>query len=518
LSPDDGEKVWSTIQFADNIELPKNDPDFDLFGKENVICGGVAVLFKHFKHWLKQNPDKEKWCVEKITELILNPPPDREFDSSVSVANWIWDRFCAEVIPIIWADDPENPLYRKCMAILTTNKHYETVDILFRSASKLRGTLKEHFRQLINFSLRWSHAKWIHMRERHLEEKTFDVNKWLGKEIDAFDRGEVSSDPMTWKLISRAEIKRRKSLYQKEMEKRRGHWKPPRDVYFDLWLIKATFSWIPPLDQAADSKERKEWLTFWRQALTWTLNILKTNDEGKIPGTPSDWDRWLFKRIAIQVMCMDESERPDELWRPILALSGEGHYWVEDFLMEWFIKGIGPEKVSNKFIKHWKKMFEYAFGSEKWNPPSGWKRFHLKDLWCELLGMNYSISTLWKEDKKSIIKEMKGYYKRWAKGNLADPQGAVRFIFFLMCPAADEILHNGLVWIDEASGEAGNTFFIDRHENVQKPLANLLEIVWKKHRDRIKGNSATFEAFKSLLRKLVDLQNLQAIEIQQNLL
>ena len=105
-----------------------------------------------------------------------------------------------------------------------------------------------------------------------------------------------------------------------------------------------------------------------------------------------------------------------------------------------------------------------------------------------------------------------------AKDSLPDPECAVRFIHFLMCPAAEEILYDGFVWLDKASDKAGNRFFTDRHENVQNPLANLLEITWKKHKERIKANNPTFEAFKSLLRKLVDLQNLQAIEIQQNLI
>ncbi len=131
--------------------------------------------------------------------------------------------------------------------------------------------------------------------------------------------------------------------------------------------------------------------------------------------------------------------------------------------------------------------------------------------------MNYMISELWGEDKKPIIKEMKQYYERWTKGNLPDPECAVRFIYFLMRPAVDEILHNGFIWLEKAADETGNGFFTDRHNNVQKPLANLLEITWKNHKDRIKGDNATFKAFKSLLRKLVDLQNLQAIEIQQNL-
>ena len=146
----------------------------------------------------------------------------------MSVANWIWDRFCAEVMPIIWADDPENPLYRRCIAVLTVNKHYETVNVLFRSASELRSTLRTHFKQLINFLLRWSHARWRHRREKRAEKKPFDLNKWLGEEIDAFEKGKVSSDPITWELIAQDEITRRKTLYEKELKKTGGHWKPPK--------------------------------------------------------------------------------------------------------------------------------------------------------------------------------------------------------------------------------------------------------------------------------------------------
>ena len=305
-------------------------------------------------------------------------------------------------------------------------------------------------------------------------------------------------------------------MYEKEIQKRGGDWDPPQEVYFDLGIIKAAFNWMPSLDQAVDKNERDEWLVFWRQSLFWTLNIIKTDENGEISGTPSEWDRWLFGRITSQVLCMDDSEKPDELWRPILALNGGGHYWVENFLMEWFIKGIGCEKVSVKFIKRWKEMLDYVFRSEKWNPQMGLKNYYLKNIWCDLLGMNYMISEFWSEDKKSIINEMKQYYEQWANGSLHYPESAVRFIYFLMRPTADGILYDGLIWLDKASDEAVNIFLTDRYD-VQKPLANLLEITWKKQKDRIKGNCGAFIAFKNLLRKLVDLQNLQAIEIQQNL-
>lgn len=516
LSVDDAEKIWGTIQFVSGMKLPEDDPERN--SKNDVLCGGIAVLFKYYKGWLKESPNREKWCIENVTRLILNPPPDGPFDSEGSIGSWFWDRFSAEVMPVIWADDPENPLYRRCMAILAVNKHYETVNILFRSASEKRGILKEHFMQLTNFLLRWAHANWKYYREQYHEKKSSNVGRWLEKEINAFEKGKVSGDSLTWEIIAHDEIKRRKRLHEKEIRERGDNWKPPKEEYFDLLLIKAAFDWMPSVDQAVNKKEREVWLNFWRQALTWTLNILETDDDKEISDTPSEWDRWLFGKIAMQVLCMDDGEEPANLWKPILDLGSDGHYWVDDFLREWFKKGIGTTDVSVNFAKRWKEMLGYAFESAKWNTSSGRRWYYLNEIWCGLLGMNYLTSDLWREDRKILIKEMKQFYEQWAKRSLTDPDSVAVFINFLMCPAAEEILFEGLVWLDEASTKEGDRFFNNRHDNTQKYLANLVEISWKRHKVKIMGYSKACEAFKNLLRKLVDLQNPQAMEMQQNLL
>ena len=517
LSPNDAEKVWDITQRVSNIELVEDDSEFDVLNKANAICGGVAILFKYFRAWLKENPDKEVWCIEKVVEFILKPLPDNSLDSEVGIGSWIWDRFCAEVMPIMWANEPDDPLYRRCVAVFATNKHYETVAILYKSAFELRGDLKGHFKQLINFLLRWSHARWKFYRERYLEKKTFDVDKWLQDEIEVFEKGDIPEAPLSWETIAKDEMQKRAEENKEKIRKRGGKWKPPKEHYFDLWLIKAAFSCVPALVHAVDKDERAEWLGFWRQALAWTINCLENDEDGEISGTPSEWDRWVFERIAVQILHMEDQENPDELWKPILDLGAEGHYWVDDFLTEFFMKGLGPESSSIIFIKRWKEMIEDSFKSEKWSSSTGHRWYYRTELWCELLGMNYIISQLWDESKKPIIREMKQYYERWANTNLTNPESAVMFVYFLMHPAAEVMLTDGLIWLEKAANEAGDNFFSDRHDNVQKPLASLLEISWKKHKTQIQSSSEVYNAFKSLLRKLVDLQVPQAIEIQQNL-
>jgi energy-coupling factor transporter ATP-binding protein EcfA2 len=516
LANDQGEAVLNTIQQVATMILPEDNPDNDILRKENAICGGIAVLFKHYREWLAQDPKKEKWCIEKIINVILNPPEASSFDSEHSSCDYEWDRFCAEIMPVIWADEVSNPLYRKCMAKLTVNPNYETVRILFKTASALRGALGNNFKQLQNFLIRWAHARWKYTRERHTKKKTFDVNKWLEREVEAFKKGKISAEFTKWDIVAKEAITKRRKLIEKEIKKRGMSWHAPKEIYFDVSLIQAAFNWMPGLDKAHDRNEREEWLKFCRQALAWSLNMAEKDDCEEVSGIPNTWDKWVFEQVAYQILFMEDDEKPNELWMPILDLGYEAHYWIEFFLMEWFLSGIGSETVSRNFTKRWKEMLEYTLSSGKWNPTGNYRNFHLNQMWCYLLGMQHIISKLWNEDRKSVIREMKGYYKKWAAIFLSDSDSAVLFVNFLQQPATREILFDGLVWLEEASNNADKHFFNERN-SLQTMLANLLEISWQKHKDEIVKRSDTFESFKSLLRKLVDMQNPQAMEIQQKM-
>ena len=509
--------VWDTIQQVEGIKLPQDDPDIGIIQKENSICGGIAVLFKFYRDWLNQNPDNKTWCITRVIELILKTPNVESSDSEVSHANWKWDRYCAEIMPILWAEEPENTIYRRCMAILTINKHYETVGILFRAAAELRRDLGDHFKQLTNFLICWSHTRWRFYRELYTDKKPFDIDKWIEKEVALFENGSISSAQAEWVDIAKDEIEKRTKLYKKLKKRRGDNWMVPKEEYFDFLCMRAAFSWMPTLDQALSPLERVEWLFFWKQAISWTISVLEFEDDGEISGTPSEWDSWVFEQMATQIFYMEDSENPNELWQPILDLGAEGHYWIDEFIMELFLKGIGYDHIPRNFTKRWKEILEYAFASDKWSASKSGYWYHMNKLWCELLGMNYIVSNLWDKEKSSIVKKMKPYYERWAKVFLTDAESAIYFIRFLQRPATIDMLFDALVWLDNASDETGERFFTDIHHDVQKPLANLLEMTWKKWKDDIKRNPTAYQAFKNSLKKLMNLQNLQAIEIQKNL-
>ena len=504
LTEEESDNVWNAIQAADTIEVDGKDPDKDILNKNNSICGGIAVLFINFPKWVANHPNKKAWCIDKLIEIILAPHCKDEFDHDLSISNWKWDCFCAEVFPIIWLEDPDKELFRKCISSLATNRHYETVRILFNAASKLRIFLNEHFKQLENLTKNYVSFKRSTVEERNRSKRQQILNDWISNETKLFLAKDYSRCTKSLSTII------------KEGNKDASNEKPYQYRYFDFGLMKSIFDWIPTLNEANSVDERNEWLFFWKDLLSITIDLVSEdkNDRGEFRGTPSDWDCWILKKMSMQILDMKKSENPHEFWEPILNLGAPGHYWVEDFFSEWFFFGIGLFNEKSNFDKKWKEMVEYAFDSNDWNETSGVKWFHWPDLWCKLLGMDYSISRYWESDKKNIIYDMAPFYKKWATNHLSEPKSAHYFIHFLMLPACESILIDGIIDLELASRDVD--FFTDRHYKIQNPLATLLEFSWNRYKDDVLDNSEAYTAFKKILKKLIDLQNIQAIEFQSN--
>jgi hypothetical protein len=106
--------------------------------------------------------------------------------------------------------------------------------------------------------------------------------------------------------------------------------------------------------------------------------------------------------------------------------------------------------------------------------------------------------------------------ERWSKEYLKDPWCAVRFINFLHCPPAEEILIDSLVWINTVLNQEDKK--IVQGDDVQEKLISLLDICWRNHKVELIQNQTSFEAFKSLLNNLVDHQNSIALALQDQIL
>jgi hypothetical protein len=519
LAESEIEPFWDDLQRISGFTANVSDNPM-----ENAICGGIAVLLCLNRDWLKQNSEREQWCRQKLIQIIQTSPPPKE---SGYETDGEWDRFCAQAIPVLWAEEPESILLRECVARLATHHHYQTVQLLFSSVALYRDKLGEHFKQLQHLTLRWAATKWKYRHEHYNEEKSFDLESWLSKEIHYFINGVISPDIPPWdhlleerpqvlqSSIEAAISEHTQILQDRRNDRSKRYRKAPN---INLELIQAIYSWLPTLEQARDKEERAEWIIIWQRILGCSLDMLGEEVEGevKIDGTPYEWDYWVLEKIAHLVLQLHPTEQPENFWEPLLTLSGPGHYWVEKFLRTLFIYGLYEPQLTEAFINQWRAMIDFAFSSSKWQFGNAWRDYELSWVWCNLLGMFANDQSLWKDDHEQSVYKMRDYYMRWASHCLELPHCVVRFADFLRRPAAECLLFEGLIWLEKVISHAQDRFW-DEH-NMQDSLAALLDYSWSTKSENLKGQPDAFVAFRKILKKLADLQNVIALEIQQHMI
>jgi hypothetical protein len=264
------EEFWDHLQRVSESTLPVDaEPGVDV---KDAVCGGAAVLLQFHCDWLEQHPERREWCVEQILKTIHDPPKARRYDSEVNIYDGYWDSFCAQAIPLLWAEEPDSPILRECVALLAASYHYKTVEILFASAANVRSRLRDNFKQLQHFLLRWAAARWKRDLTRH--EKNPET--WLQREVQAFV--DKSITPQIPPLDDLSALKYDRTGHRRRLP-RHGHG-------LDLRLIQAAYDWAPSLNQASSETERAEWIAFWKEALGWTLRMLidETGGEKAIDG------------------------------------------------------------------------------------------------------------------------------------------------------------------------------------------------------------------------------------------
>ncbi|MBV6626989.1 MAG: hypothetical protein KI793_29310 [Rivularia sp. (in: Bacteria)] len=507
LSLNELEILWNQLQEISNFTPPESFQDA-VNRIEDCICGGAAVLLKLHRDWLREYPEREQWCVLQIRKTICNPPQHKGYDSAESLVSWSWEAFCAQVIPIIWAEYPDKPDVRECVALLALNNHYKTVETLFNSAANYRKSLGDNFKQLQHFTLRWAVMRWRRDYTHSEEQTDFNLENWLQQEVEAFVQKNISPKVPSLEELSVKEPSQKLTKTRSYHRTRRPKQRPG----IDLMLIQAAYDWLPSLEQATDATERNEWINFWKEALSCFLQMLgeESEDNEKVEIEPfSKWDEWVIKRIATLILQLRSTEHPEEFWQPILGLGRRGEFWIDKFLGKWFINYFNSEPASDSFVKEWQGMIEFALSSPKWHRHS----FYLEEAWCELMGFNSILIDLWTESQKPVVKQMHPFYQRWAKEHLKNPRCATHFIIFLKKPAAEEIVFDGLIWLNEAISQVDQRFW--RERDIQDWLVSLLDQCWRYYQSRLRLKKASFDAFKEILKKLADFQNPMALEIQQ---
>jgi hypothetical protein len=118
---------------------------------------------------------------------------------------------------------------------------------------------------------------------------------------------------------------------------------------------------------------------------------------------------------------------------------------------------------------------------------------------------------MWTAEQQPMVASARKMYECWADLAVTRPRSTVIFARFLQQPAAQAILLDGLLWLDESVAQADDHFW--REHYLEETIASLLDYCWRTRRADLRRHESSFKAFNSLVRRLADHQNPIALEL-----
>ncbi len=508
LSEEELEGFLAQVQSIPSLQIP-DAFDLAFFGPENCVTGGAAVLVRHHREWLRKHPDRERWCVEHLVGIVLNPPGPSPVESELTYVDLRWQGFCAHAIPMLWAEQPDSRELRLCTARLGTDEKYDTVRILFESAARFRQQLGSDLKRLQHLVMRWAAARPINTLIQRSDSSAPNVPGWLDNEIEQFCQGSMLPEVPEWKSI--CDSVNAALPYSSPFD-----WtdESNKALRIDLLLVMAANAWIPSLNKALTSEERADWIHLFEEALNYSMEIITEILEagGKLGYANHEWYEWLFRRLVRVIPELSQKEKPDRFWKPILELGVDGHYRIESFLSWWFIENLQSSPPPGRFLEEWQRMVDFAFQSPHWSFEEIQHGFYdLQKMWCNVMGFGAAWVKMWSENHRSVIEAMRPNYQKWAKEFLDRPQCGSSFAILLEQEGARGLVLDGLVWLEQAVAKRGEGYF--REEKVRRIVLSCLDTCWSTVGQEIRRNEAAFSSLKKLLRILADRQERVAIEM-----
>ena len=513
LEDTDLETLWQEFQVVSLIpDHEQLEPLF--FSNRNARCAGAAVFIELHMKWLESCPEHLAWCRKQLTESVLNPPNPTDDDMEYFAGdNWVWDRFCSRAIPTLWQYQPDSTELRRCVALLATGNHKNSIASLFWSAARYRGTLGDNFRQLQHLLLRYASIYLLCNPMYTYYNPDFQWKRWRQERVDAFVAGSISPVVPAWTDVMQEEFMPSKQFEEAEKAYISLMGGDPREQkpVLDTMLINAAYSWLPELTGALDDQERAEWIDFWKQSLSYSL---ENHTDASLP-YPADI--WVLERIPGIIAEMQASENPRSVWEPILNLATNKEHWVGAFLDNWFVYGLSDTEITEGFRQQWIEMLEFGFASDRWDAQHSSSWYRTLDLWTRLMGLWVSTEGpgLWTNTKVNLVLSMQGYFERWGNMFLRYGHCAQRYASFLVQPAATPIRIRSLPWLKTGADASGDHWWKER--DLEDTLARLLTVMWNDQQEELKQHQPAFAVFMSFLSKLAAQLNQIALELESRM-
>ncbi len=477
----------------------------------NALTGAAAVFIRLHRKWLVEHPEKKKWCIDQIRTALLNPPQRDRMDVPESLADWTWDCFAAEALPILWVEDPNNSELRQLMVRLVFTYHYIAVKILFKRCAEHRVIFGADFDRLRRLVFEWAY---IRMRSSLVQEAHYSrgsltedevqrfyetVDTWANERATTFIEGRLPLITESWSDMDHAQVF---GPIDKLLRERFGSYS------IDFRLVHAAHDWLPTIAEALNEQERQEWLGFWRASLTLALSRVTEDDEHR--NYLYEDDRWVIDRVAEALPLMMPQERPENFWHPILDLPSDAHDWVESFLQSFHRVGLQKNPVDPRFATLRAAIIRYALGNGDRQVDAKWP-YH-DEVWQALIGIDNYTRSFWEPRHRELVEQSRSILERWMLRGGSYKHHLAAFAVWLEKDAADPIRLPGLIWLDSTL-TGGNTNGIHNQASADDAVASLLHVVWQKDESRLRLDSESFAAFQRLLRWLTDRQNRLALEL-----
>ncbi len=506
-------------RLANLLSDPKNQRG--MRRREDIVCAGLAVLMTFHTDWLRADQERERWSQNELRCILESPPVRDSHDIDESTNPNLWDRFLGECAICVLADDRESEAIRSLICRLVVTAPHETVALLMRAAYRQRSKLNEDFQCLLNVVIAAAGLRAVGHYIRDPDEENRVWLRWASRLRGAYVRGGIPKVLWSWERVSTVA---RRLIHSLGSQPRIGHLGPPTSPSripadrpaLDVEFLRSALDFLPQLTETSDERERVRTLWLLKESLQTTLKMIpKPRDQDWEPtGTPLQFDRWVFDRVAQAIPQMIEAEQPEKLWKPILELGPRAHYWVSDFLSSWIFQAVSPAPDEPSVRAQWKQIIRHGLDSASWDPtaPSG---HHVEEMFWELLGLRLAISRISSAEFSGVVGELAALYQEWAGRWLRSGRSAEQFAYLVSKPGGSGLLPGAIVWLEEAVKSYSSHQWHGRE--LDSSLVAALRACWHQCRQEIDTKTKVREAFNGLLSILVARGNHEALEFRDRI-
>jgi hypothetical protein len=518
FKPEQLEQFYGFIKsISGKVAERDEDGDEPVHAVEDGVFGGIAVLMTLHYEWLSSDASRLTWCRTQLEASLTTPPPRSRYFSEASIGNNTWNAFAAECGVSMLATNPSDALARALVFRGIVSFFHSTTQLIVNKAAPLRAELKDDFKRMVGAVLHWSA---IRPALRILQPNfTTEISRWEKHKAElekSFNDGSLSPTLPDIKSLNTATRKALDKIHAMQYPehaaflKAKASRKGPRDsreelhpehLGLDTHIVTAGLSWIT-LRSAAAPAERAEmisWLVKLLDMVLATIPVIEDRNTQELEGLPSDFDSWVFGLLADAIPLLDPTEKPEQLWQPILDLGPHPHDWVERFYWDWFTRGTRAKPDLNDFFRQWRAMIEFALNSPKWDRKANW-HYQLDSMIFELLGFDGRWS-VWKsiEGVATHIDAMADLYERAAVKWFDMPKVLGGFVSFAASLPASSLALKSIPWVAAAIKDYDSYKW--RH-GPEEAAIDFLDTCWQRNAAKITGDVALRTAFFSALAAL----------------